>query len=201
MVRISRAASLPPDPDPKRGTILDDDVVGRGEEDDPDFNADSYDDDSSDSDDTYYDSGGESEEEDDSGDDDDDDSGKNLHLDEKIHEGKTKGTRTDGGAASKEGTKINFDDYPGVPQRAVTGPVVAAVFSTAAICLLGVVNQLIRFSNIFFLKYLIDFRCCTYVTNVVVGRGCTVEVPVGAIAIGAGEIGSRPWRDSALKQY
>ncbi len=134
-MRISRADNPIPSPerDDRQGTIMDDAELGDDEE-DSDFDPDTYDSSSSESDDTYYDSSSSS---------DDDDSNSETDLEdldgdldsEKIHTGKTKGTRTDGDLSL--GANISYENYPGVPQKAVTGPVVAAVFCTSALFILA----------------------------------------------------------------
>ena len=132
LMRISRtddAPRFPPPPlDDRQGTIMDDNELGDDEE-DSDFDPDSYNS-SSESDDTYYDSSS----------DDDSNSEADLELEgdldgDRIYTGKTKGTRTDGDLSL--GPNVSYEDYPGVPQKAVAGPVVAAVFSTSALFILG----------------------------------------------------------------
>ncbi len=130
--------------DKGRGTILDDDLLD-DDGDDPDFDGSDYDE-SSDSDDTYYDydkksgsddssSSDDSQSEEEEEDKEEEDNGANL--DEKIHHGLSKGTRTDGGEGNRAQQNINFDSYPGVPQKSVTGPVVAAVFCTGGLFVLA----------------------------------------------------------------
>ncbi len=112
--------------------ILDIDPGTDDEDEDLSFDPDGYDDDDS-SDDTYYDNPSDDDESSSDEDEEEDE-------DELTHEGTVEGGRSDGGTrsdASEKKLKDPISNYPGGPgEKPVTGPIVAAVFSTAGIILL-----------------------------------------------------------------
>ncbi len=156
------------DEDPGGG----DEEGDEGEDDDPSFDPDDYSD-SSTSDDTYYDSsdseddgdeefedeGAHEEEEEFDNDQNAKDKNKNKNKNKKQRQKEHKQQQQD--EPGHERQKKKFDFYPGVPQKSVTGPVLAASLSTAAICLLVAVRFFLKKTCFFVFNLLILFRCST----------------------------------------
>ncbi len=120
-----------------------------------------------------------------------------LRPDENLYGGK--GTRADAGQGENDGEKISYDGYPGVPEQAVTRPVVAAVFTTAGLFLLAWVNSAFFYFCIFY--YFAFYSYSTYAGGNDNGKTSDniVEMRETGTVLSAGAIGWHRKRGDALR--